>query len=104
LLNKRKRQESKPKLFTDFDVTISFKQVLEGITILETKVTMVGSFKKNESVKDEFLEQFCNVNAPAIIFPFIRETIASMTLKAGVSPVLIQPLNFVELAKRGMNK
>lgn len=94
--------QSMPASGDDFGVflTITFKQILNKITILETKVTMVGSFKKNESVDEIALAQFCNVNAPAIIFPFIRETIASMTLKAGVNPVLIQPLNFVELAKK----
>src|SRR5208282_409540 len=77
----------------------TFKQTFETITFLETKVVMAGTFKKASDLDDAVLETFCNINAPAIIFPFIREMISSMSLKAGVQPILIQPINFVDLSK-----
>jgi preprotein translocase subunit SecB len=60
---------------------------------------MAGVFRKSETVTEEQFNNFCDINAPAIIFPFVREIIATQTAKAGVQPVVIQPINFVELAQ-----
>jgi preprotein translocase subunit SecB len=59
------------------------------------EVKMVGVFEKfgDPSFSDE---QFTSVNAPAIIFPFIREHIASLALKAGIGTVLLAPVNFTK--------
>ncbi|MEI9920030.1 MAG: protein-export chaperone SecB [Bacteroidota bacterium] len=80
-------------------LTITFKQQLNSTVFLECTTTMAGTFRRLPGVTEEFYQNFCNINAPAIIFPFIREIIASQTMKAGVQPVVIQPINFVELAK-----
>lgn len=42
------------------------------------------------------IEVFTNVNAPAIIFPFLREHLASISMKAGIQPIMLQPVNFVK--------
>ncbi|MCU0433449.1 MAG: protein-export chaperone SecB [Bacteroidia bacterium] len=44
------------------------------------------------------VEKFTEVNSQAIMFPFIREHLASLTLKAGMDPILLPPVNFVEKA------
>jgi len=67
--------------------------------IVSIKVAYSGTFKKIGENTAEELDTFLNVNAPAIIFPFVREVIASMTSKAMVGAILIQPVNFVELYK-----
>ena len=59
-------------------------------------VKMVGLFEKIGDQSEIPNEYFVNVNAPAIIFPFIREHIASTTAKAGIDAVLLPPFNFVE--------
>jgi len=41
-------------------------------------------------------DYLANVNAPAIIYPFVREHVASVTAKAGIEAILIPPFNFVE--------
>ena len=55
-----------------------------------------------ENLKDEEdfenkLERFANINAAAIIFPFIRENAATISAKAGMSPIMIPVTNFVKL-------
>lgn len=63
----------------------------------KAEVKMVGVFQLNnvpQNVQDNFLK----INAPAIIFPFIREHFAMLTQKSGLPPVLINPVNFVQLA------
>jgi preprotein translocase subunit SecB len=58
---------------------------------------MLGIFEPSDW-NDPHLENFANINAPAIIYPFIREHIASLTTKAKM-PYILPPFNFVELAK-----
>lgn len=40
-------------------------------------------------------ESFKKINAPAIIFPFVREHVSSIGLKAGLGNILLPPVNFV---------
>lgn len=68
--------------------------------IVDTRVKMGGQFLVAEGVDATFLDNFAEINAPAIIFPFVREAIASLTARAGIPPILLQPLNFVDMAQR----
>jgi preprotein translocase subunit SecB len=63
------------------------------------EVRMVGIFSYSPDA-DLPLERFANINAPAIIFPFIREQIATISLKSGIKPtILLPPINFVKMAE-----
>ncbi len=75
-----------------FDLTIDEKEVIKS------KIAMVGIFECTEN--PELPEDtFGKINAPAIIFPFVREHLASMSLKAGIEPIILPPVNFVQLAE-----
>ncbi len=80
-------------------LTVDLKQEFAGKNLVEIKVTCVGVFKKNAEVSEKALDDFCNINAPAIIFPFVREIISNLSTKGGLQPIIIQPINFVDLAK-----
>lgn len=90
----------------DFGVflTVGLKQEFEGKTLVEFKITTSGIFKKNGEIPEEVVNNFCDINAPAIIFPFVREIIANLSMKGGLQPVIIQPINFVELSKQRPSK
>jgi preprotein translocase subunit SecB len=45
------------------------------------------------------LEQFAQVNAPAILFPYLRETVSNLTARSGHPALLLPTVNFVELAR-----
>lgn len=45
------------------------------------------------------LQQFAENNAPAYLFPYVREEIQSRSCKAGIPPLIIQPLNIVAVNK-----
>ena len=66
---------------------------------ISSHVKMLGIFEYSNSSKLS-IEEFSNINAPAIIFPFIREHIASISVKAGLNPILLPPINFVSLAEK----
>ncbi|MBI3600442.1 MAG: protein-export chaperone SecB [Nitrospinae bacterium] len=46
------------------------------------------------------LNNISSINAPAIIFPYIRETVADITRRAGFPPLHLPPVNFVNIAKK----
>ncbi len=80
-------------------LTIKFKTSIEKDILLSAEVKMVGNFEfsKNSNIP---LKDFGTINAPAIIFPFIREHLSNVSMKAGIQPILLPPINFVDLAKR----
>jgi len=57
------------------------------------KCTMIGYFSVMKGKENMTLKEYSNINAPASIFPYIRETIASTTTRAGIPPVIIPPVN-----------
>jgi len=59
----------------------------------------VGFFSAIEGSENMPLEQFAQGSAPALVFPFLRETIASITTKAGMPPLIIPPMNIKAMLK-----
>jgi len=76
----------------DFDTSIDNKK------FISSKIQMLGVFEFGKKLPLS-LDSFANINAPAIIFPFIREHLSNVSMKAGIQPILLPPINFVELAK-----
>ncbi len=69
----------------------------EKQNILEASIQMSGYFEMIGDGKELDIETFATINAPAIIFPFIREHLATLTTKAGIGPILLPPVNFTKL-------
>lgn len=80
-------------------VTLKFNTLIEKEILISSEIKMAGNFEfsKNTNVP---LDDFGNINAPAIIFPFIREHLSNTSMKAGIQPILLPPINFVDLAKK----
>jgi preprotein translocase subunit SecB len=67
------------------------------------KVTVEGTFTGDAP---EELKRFAKVNAPAHLFPFVREIIGNTTMKANIPPLLLPPFNIsamVALQKQKKN-
>lgn len=60
----------------------------------------VGSFSFDVSPDEQTIERSASINCPAIMFPYVRETIADLTRRAGFAPLHLQPINFVKFAER----
>lgn len=61
------------------------------------EVTMVGVFKCNGNPSPEAKDSFGRINCAAIIFPFVREHIANIALKAGLGVIILPPVNFTKI-------
>jgi preprotein translocase subunit SecB len=61
--------------------------------------SMVGVFTLENDSENLNLKDFAEMNAPALIFPYIREHITSITSKAGLQPVILPPTNIMALVQ-----
>ena len=65
----------------------------DGVSIA-TSCTVHGQFSAVYGEENLSLEDFSKENAPAILYPFCREAIATVSMKAGMPPILLPPFNF----------
>lgn len=68
------------------------------------EVESEGKFVFKETPDNITIKNVSIVNGPAIMFPYVRETIADLTRRAGFPPLHLPPVNFVELAKHSKTK
>ncbi|MBI5408704.1 MAG: protein-export chaperone SecB [Nitrospirae bacterium] len=61
------------------------------------KVSVEGTFTGDNF--DE-LRKFSKVHAPAHLMPFIREIVGTTTMKAGIPPLLLPPINLAALFEK----
>ena len=54
-------------------------------------VSAEGFFKFTESVSN--VSTFTNVNAPAILFPYVRAYVSALTALSGIEPITLPTLN-----------
>lgn len=78
---------------------VNVKQMQNNIPLSELSATIVGTFEKNGESPINNMEDFGKINGASIIYPFIREHIANLALKAGLGPILLPPVNFQKLNK-----
>lgn len=63
-------------------------------------VSYVGRFQLLREQAEINLKDFSQVNAPAIIYPYIRQHVRALSLEAGFSqPIILPIINFVELRR-----
>ncbi len=56
-----------------------------------------GGMFKLENMPQEAVEPFLLVNAPALLFPFVRRLIADLTREGGFPPLMLDPIDFASL-------
>ena len=74
--------------------TLTFSQTFENIVEFSVKIKMIGVFEK-QGETDLSIDDFARINAPAIIYPYIREHLSNLTTKAAVGTILLAPYNFI---------
>ncbi len=56
-----------------------------------------GMFEFSRAPRKAELDRVARINCASIIFPYVRETVADLTRRAGVAPLHLAPVNFVAL-------
>jgi preprotein translocase subunit SecB len=74
---------------------VIYKQIFNDIEQVTAVIKMAGVFEKSgDSPLD--LEQFGQVNGAAIIYPYIREHLSSLSAKAGLGLIFLPPVNLTK--------
>ncbi len=74
---------------------VIYKQIFNDIEQVSAVIKMAGVFEKSgDSPLD--LEQFGQVNGAAIIYPYIREHLSSISAKAGLGLIFLPPVNLTK--------
>jgi preprotein translocase subunit SecB len=75
-------------------VTVTSK--IADKTVFLVEVTQAGIFQIR-NVPAENLEMIVGITCPNILFPYARETVSDLVVRAGFLPVLLNPINFEAL-------
>ncbi|MDR2449095.1 MAG: protein-export chaperone SecB [Prevotellaceae bacterium] len=90
--------DSTPRVFYPKDNKYLFKVVteieLKDERYFTLRLRAIGHFELNDELSDELKKKFVNANAPAIMFPYIRSFITTLTANAGIIGTLIIPAQF----------
>ena len=90
----RHLDESKGSLEVNLEVSLFEKSENPPMKL---SILSTGYFSVKEEDKKAVLKEFAEIHALAMMLPFVRETIASLTVKAGFPPLLLPPLNIYAL-------
>ena len=66
---------------------------------IKINVKCKGIFQFDKSLSEEEKDKFYNINAPAILFPYLRAYISSLTALSGIPPIILPTLNFAARQK-----
>lgn len=85
-------------------------EITLAITLFETegketspftaKIVYQGLFKWDEKVTDKELDTYLNVNAPAVLFSYIRPIVTQLTVQAGFPPLNLPMMDFRKEEKK----
>ncbi|WP_036300205.1 protein-export chaperone SecB [Methylotenera sp. L2L1] len=75
-------------------VTVTSK--IADKTVFLVEVTQAGIFQIR-NVPAENIEMIVGITCPNILFPYLRESVSDLVVRAGFQPVLLNPINFEAL-------
>lgn len=84
-------------------LTISAEAKAEGETVFMVQLTY-GAVVTAKNASQELLPSMILIETPRLMFPFARNIVADATRDGGFPPLLINPIDFVELLRREQAK
>ncbi len=75
----------------------NLKLVKDGKETLRLTSKFIGFFSIIKGEENMDIKEYVRCNAPALMFPYVREHISSITGKSGINPVYLPPLNIKAL-------
>lgn len=94
--------EIEPKATLNNQVNV-FTLEMKVVIVDETgniKIEIIVEGEYSIAQRDENLKPFLFTNAPAILFPYVRSYITSLTALSGTSPIILPTMNLSSLKER----
>ncbi len=64
------------------------------------EVSVVGIFSFEEECTTEEKKMLVEINAPAILFPYVRAHISALTSISGIPPIILPTINFAQMNQK----
>jgi preprotein translocase subunit SecB len=95
--------EAAPASETEFEVTLRLegKAEAQNLVLYSFELVFAGMFRIM-NVPSDSLQPFVMIECPRLLFPFAREIIATAVRNGGFQPLLLNPIDFVELYRQRM--
>jgi preprotein translocase subunit SecB len=77
-----------------FELTLGLKVNNKGDSAY-VNVEALGTYSFEDDLEDSMLSNFFYLNAPAILFPYLRSYISTLTTLSGIPPINLPTLNLV---------
>lgn len=84
----------------EVDVKVTLTAKNEDRTLFLIEATQAAIFQIR-NVPDSELSPVLGIACPTILFPYLRETIADLVMRAGFPPVHLSPVNFEAMYAAG---
>jgi preprotein translocase subunit SecB len=95
--------EASPSSETDFEVTLRLEGKAEAQNLVLYSFELIfGGVFRILNVPQDSLQPFVLIECPRLLFPFAREIIATAVRNGGFQPLLLNPIDFVELYRQRM--
>jgi preprotein translocase subunit SecB len=93
--------EAAPMSDTDFEVTLRLegKAESQGLVLYSFELVFSGVFRVM-NVPADSLQPFVLIECPRLLFPFAREIVATSVRNGGFPPLLLNPIDFVDLYRQ----
>jgi len=90
---------------SDFEVTLSLnaKAGEADAVNFEVELQYAGVIRV-ANMKPEHVQPFLLIEGPRLLFPFARQILADAVRNGGFPPLMIDPIDFVSLYRRNMEK
>lgn len=82
------------------ELLTSLSLIYDEKEVLKLESTFVGLFSVIGNCENMDIVDYIKNYSPALMLPYIREHISSITQKAGIKPVLLPPINIVALINK----
>lgn len=82
----------------EVSLKLSAKAQAESTVMFITELDYAGLFQL-QGIPEDQLEPMLLIESPRLLFPFARRIIAEITREGGFPPLLIDPVDFVQLYK-----
>lgn len=80
--------EEEGKMKLELNVKVADEKGLVDVNVIAN-----GIFEYDKDITSEAKESFFNINAPAILFPYVRAYVSSLTAMSGMSPITLPTIN-----------